>query len=140
LGSNSIGNSLGRTFYSVGLIDGGIAPNVISPHASAELLFRTTGAPEDILRVLADLEPLVSVQEVLRVPAVRLRTVAGMPSEVFPFTTDVPLLDRWGAPLLFGPGSFLVAHTSEEHVSIAELLSAVEAYERLASACLAGRV
>ncbi|OFW09147.1 MAG: hypothetical protein A3H96_25240 [Acidobacteria bacterium RIFCSPLOWO2_02_FULL_67_36] len=131
---------LGPTFYSVGLIDGGVAPNVISPHGAAEVLFRTIGDPDEILRILGDLRPLVSVQEVLRVPAVRLRTVAGMPSEVFPFTTDVPLLDRWGAPLLFGPGSFLVAHTSEEHVSIAELLSAVEAYERLASACLAGRV
>jgi acetylornithine deacetylase len=131
---------LGPTFYSVGLIDGGVAPNVISPHASAEILFRTIGGADEILRILGDLQPLVSVQEVLRVPAVRLRTVDGMASQVFPFTTDVPLLDRWGAPLLFGPGSFLVAHTSEEHVSIAELLRAVETYERLASACLAGRV
>jgi acetylornithine deacetylase/succinyl-diaminopimelate desuccinylase-like protein len=39
-------------------------------------------------------------------------------------------------PLLFGPGSILVAHTSEEHVELAELNSAIEAYERLAIACL----
>ena len=129
---------LGTTFYSVGLIHGGVAPNVISPGASAEILFRTIGDPDEILRILGDLQPLVSVKEVLRVPAVRLRTVPGMPSDVFPFTTDVPLLDRWGAPLLFGPGSFLVAHTSDEHVALAELLSAVDAYERLASTCLAG--
>lgn len=128
---------LGRTFYSVGLIDGGIAPNVISPHASAELLFRTTGAPEDILRVLADLEPLVSVQEVLRVPTVRLHTVPGIETEVFPFTTDVPLLGRWGMPLLFGPGSILVAHTAEEHIEIAELEAAIDTYVRLAAECLA---
>jgi acetylornithine deacetylase/succinyl-diaminopimelate desuccinylase-like protein len=38
---------------------------------------------------------------------------------------------------LFGPGSILVAHTSEEHVEIAELERAVEAYEQLARACLA---
>lgn len=130
---------LGRTFYSVGLIDGGIAPNVISPHASAELLFRTTGAPEDILRVLTDLEPLVSVQEVLRVPTVRLHTVPGIATGVFPFTTDVPLLDRWGVPLLFGPGSILVAHTAEEHVAIAELEAAIDTYARLALACLASK-
>ena len=128
---------LGRTFYSVGLIEGGIAPNVISPHASAELLFRTTGAPDDILRVLADLEPLVSVQEVLRVPTVKLHTVPGFATEVFPFTTDVPLLDRWGVPLLFGPGSILVAHTDEEHVAIAELEGAIDTYARLARECLA---
>jgi acetylornithine deacetylase len=127
---------LGRTFYSVGLIEGGIAPNVISPHASAELLFRTTGAPDDILRVLADLGPLVSVQEVLRVPTVKLHTVPGIATEVFPFTTDVPLLDRWGVPLLFGPGSILVAHTAEEHVAIAELEAAIDTYARLARECL----
>ena len=107
---------LGHTFYSVGLIEGGVAPNVISPHASAEILFRSIGPPEDILAVVADLEPLVSVKEVLRVPAVRLRTVPGERGEVFPFTTDVPLLDRWGEPLLFGPGSFLVAHTDAEYM------------------------
>ena len=32
---------LGATFYSVGLINGGVAPNVISPHAEAEVMFRT---------------------------------------------------------------------------------------------------
>jgi acetylornithine deacetylase len=51
---------------------------------------------------------------------------------VFPFTTDVPLLDRWGAPLLFGPGSVLVAHTDDEYVRLEELHTAVNAYERLA--------
>jgi acetylornithine deacetylase len=34
---------LGRTHYTVGLIEGGVAPNVVSPHASAELSFRTIG-------------------------------------------------------------------------------------------------
>lgn len=128
---------LGRSNYSVGLIEGGIAPNVISPRASAEIVFRTVGPPEDILDVLAGLSPLVSVQEVLRVPAVRFQGVPGIPAEAFPFTTDVPLLDRWGTPLLFGPGSILVAHTDQEHLAIEELLQAVETYEQLARACLA---
>ena len=57
---------------------------------------------------------------------------------MFPFTTDVPLLDRWGTPLLFGPGSFLVAHTDDEHVSLDELQAAVDGFERLARGCLAG--
>jgi acetylornithine deacetylase len=55
---------------------------------------------------------------------------------VFPFTTDVPFLNRWGAPLLFGPGSFLVAHTSHEHVELGELDRAVDGFEQLAEACL----
>jgi len=74
---------------------------------------------------------------VLRVPMVRMHTIPGIPAAVFPFTTDVPFLDRWGTPLLFGPGSILVAHTSDEHVRIAELESAVDRYVSLARACLA---
>jgi acetylornithine deacetylase len=127
---------LGSTFYSVGLIEGGVAPNVISPHASAEIMFRTIGPADDVLRAIRPLDPLVTSEEVLRVPEVRLRTVPGFQTAVFPFTTDVPFLNRWGAPLLFGPGSILVAHTSEEHLAIEELDRAVDAYEQLAMVCL----
>ena len=77
-----------------------------------------------------------AIEEVLRVPMVRLHTVPGVPTAVFPFTTDVPLLDRWGTPLLYGPGSFLVAHTAEEHLAIPELEAAVAGYQALAAACL----
>jgi acetylornithine deacetylase len=128
--------SMGPTFYSVGLIDGGVAPNVISPHASAEVLFRTIGPAEDVLDAIRPLDAVVTSEEVLRVPEIRLRTIPGIPAAVFPFTTDVPLLDRWGTPLLFGPGSFLVAHTKEEHLSLDELHRAVDAYEQIATACL----
>ena len=127
---------LGETFYTIGLIEGGIAPNVISPAASAEVMFRTVGSADEVLAIARTLEPAVSIEEVLRVPMVRLRTIDGLPSAVFPFTTDVPLLDRWGVPLLFGPGSFLVAHTADEHLSIGEMDAAVEGYCRIARACL----
>ena len=128
---------LGATHYIVGLIEGGVAPNVIPPHASAEVLFRTVGPAEDILAQLSALDRLVKTEEVLRVPPVRMHTVPGIASASFPFTTDIPLLDRWGTPLLFGPGSFLVAHTDHEHVALAELDAAVETYVRLAKALLA---
>jgi acetylornithine deacetylase len=72
------------------------------------------------------------------VPHVRLKTWADAPMEtaVFPFTTDIPLLDRWGTPLLFGPGSFLMAHTAEEYLELAELDGAIDKYVYLAQACL----
>src|SRR4028119_224031 len=60
----------------------------------------------------------------------KMHTVDGFPSAVFPFTTDVPLLDRWGTPLLFGPGSFLLAHTDDEH-----LRSDEDAHRRRISLC-----
>jgi acetylornithine deacetylase len=129
---------LGTTSYSVGLIEGGVAPNVISPQASAEVVFRTIGPAEEVLQAIRPLEPLVTSEEILRVAEIRMRTVPGFPSAVFPFTTDVPFLDRWGVPLLFGPGSILVAHTSGEYLALEELDRAIDAYERLARACLDG--
>ena len=128
---------LGSTYYSVGLIEGGVAPNVISPSASAEILFRTVGPPDDILDAIRPLHALVTSEEILRVPVVRLQTMPGFDTAVFAFTTDVPFLSAWGVPLLFGPGSILVAHTAEEHLEIAQLNRAVDAYEQLATACLA---
>jgi acetylornithine deacetylase len=128
---------LGRTFYVTGLISGGIAPNVVSPSAEAELNFRTVGPGSEVLERLASLGSRVTVEPVLEVPPVRLRTVPGFESAVFAFTTDIPLLPRWGEPLLFGPGSILDAHTAEEHVEIAELEAAVDAYARIAEGLLA---
>jgi acetylornithine deacetylase len=125
---------LGLTSYSVGLIEGGVAPNVVPANASAEVMFRTVGDAEQVLAALTSLVPTVSVEEVLVVPPVRLHTVAGFPSTSFPFTTDIPLLDRWGVPLLAGPGSFLVAHTDEEHLEFAEFESGIEIYQRLVPA------
>ena len=123
---------LGTTFYTVGLISGGIAPNVVSPSAEAELNFRTVGPGADVLESLEPLRAHVAVAEVLEVPPVRLHTVAGFDSAVFAFTTDIPLLSRWGRPLLLGPGSIVLAHTDEESVEIAELETATDAYVALA--------
>ena len=128
---------LGRTHYTVGLIEGGVAPNVVSPHASAELLFRTVGDAAAVRAALDVVEGLVSIEHVVDIPAVRLRTVPGFDTAVFPYTTDVPLLSNWGAPLLVGPGSILVAHTDDEHVAIDDLHAAVELYQRLARQLLA---
>jgi acetylornithine deacetylase len=127
---------LGRTHYSVGLIDGGVAPNVISPHASAELLFRTVGDAQAVRNALRVVEGHVSIEHVLDMPAVRLHTVPGFDTAVFPYTTDVPFLTRWGVPLLLGPGSIHDAHTADEHVSIDQLHTAVALYSRVAQQLL----
>jgi acetylornithine deacetylase len=124
---------LGRTHYSIGLIEGGIAPNVISPHASAELLFRIVGEGARVRELLRPVENLVDVDEVLEVPAVKLHLVPELETAVFPYTTDIPLLNRWGTPLLLGPGSVHVAHTAEEYVEVAEVRSAVDRYGMLAT-------
>jgi acetylornithine deacetylase len=124
--------TLGTTHYTIGLISGGVAPNVVSPAAEAEVMFRTVSDAAAVRRAVAPLERRVTIEHVLEVPPVRLATVNGYESAVFPYTTDIPFLTAWGQPLLFGPGSIHVAHTADEFVSIRELTEAVDHYETIA--------
>jgi acetylornithine deacetylase len=128
---------LGRTFYSTGLIEGGIAPNVIAPSASAEVLFRTIGPAADVLACIERLRAKVRHEVVLEVPPVRMRALPGFESRSFAFTTDIPFLPSWGEPLLFGPGSILDAHTDEDRVRLDELHAAAETYAAIATTLLA---
>ncbi len=127
---------LGRTHYTVGVIEGGVAPNVVSARASAELMFRIVGDAAPVRAALDVVDGLVSIEHVLDIPAVRMHTVPGFETAVFPYTTDVPLLGNWGTPILLGPGSIHVAHTDEEHVAIDELHAAVGLYEKLVARLL----
>ena len=123
---------LGRTHYSVGLIEGGVAPNVVSPSASAELVFRTVGDGAEVIRALDVVRGIVDIETVVDIPAVRMYTEPGFETAVFPFTTDVPLLTNWGRPILMGPGSIHVDHTDHEHLAIDELAAAIDLYSALA--------
>lgn len=129
---------LGTTYYTVGLIRGGVAPNVIPPEADAEVMFRTVGDALNVRRVLESrFVGRLALEDVLDVPPVRLREVPGFDPAVFSFTTDIPFLDQWGEPLLVGPGSVTLAHTADEHVEIADLERAVEIYAQLARRLIA---
>jgi len=121
----------GRTSYSVGLVSGGVAPNVVPPSASAEVVFRTVGPSRAVRDRLRALEPLVTIDPVLDVPFVALMAVPGFETAAFRYTTDIPVLTRWGTPLLMGPGSIHLAHTDAEHVRVDELHEAVALYARL---------
>jgi acetylornithine deacetylase len=123
---------LGRTHYTIGLIAGGVAPNVVSPSAEAEVMFRTVSDAAEIRAAIAPLESRVHIEHVLEVPPVRLTPVPGFETAVFPYTTDIPFLGAWGEPLLFGPGSIHAAHTADEHISVAELHAAVDHYVTIA--------
>ncbi|HYB96917.1 MAG TPA: M20/M25/M40 family metallo-hydrolase [Vicinamibacterales bacterium] len=128
---------LGTTHYTVGLINGGVTPNVVPPHAEAEVFFRTVGDHDALRERLKNaLAGRVDVEEILELPAVRMHTVDGFETAVFSYFSDVPFLSNWGTPLLLGPGSIHVAHTDREHVAIDELLRAVDAYEQLAARLL----
>jgi acetylornithine deacetylase len=121
---------LGRSTANIGTIAGGRAPNVIPDAARAEILVRLVGDPTLIREsYAAAVGPRTELKEVLCIPAIQFVRVEDLPSTVVSFTTDVPVFGKsWGEPLLIGPGTIHVAHTSEERIAKKELLEAVEIY------------
>lgn len=124
---------LGPCTMNIGTITGGRAPNVIPDYARAEVFFRLVDDGTAIRNAVAKAaQGRAEAREVLCVPAVRLRGLDSFETDVVAFTTDIPAFGgAWGEPLLFGPGSILVAHTAEERVAKQQLIDAVTLYQRM---------
>jgi len=121
---------LGPSTLNIGTVSGGVAPNVIADSASAEILLRLVGDPGPVREALeAAVGDRAELKEVLCIPAIEFQSVDGFATTVVSYTTDVPMFGgAWGKPLLLGPGSIHVAHTSEERVAEKDLLQAVDLY------------
>ncbi len=124
---------LGPSTLNIGTLAGGRAPNVIADEARADIMIRLVG---DSTETKAELARAASgraeLREVIEIPAVRLGAVDGIPTTVVAFTTDIPAFGgKWGEPFLIGPGTIHVAHTLEERVPKAQLMEAVELYQRI---------
>jgi acetylornithine deacetylase len=123
---------IGPSTVNIGVIEGGRAPNVVPDHARAKLLYRLVG-PSDQLRkeIAAAVGDLAQVDFTLEIPFLRLQTIEDLPTMVAAFTTDIPALSNWGQPLLIGPGSIHVAHTTGEYVEKKQLSDAVDLYSAI---------
>ena len=130
---------LGPSTLNLGLISGGVAPNVIPPHAAAQLLVRTV-EPTDRLKTAIRqlLTPGVDVAFPVELP---FHKAGGAPpgwdTTVVSYASDLPFLSAWGEGYQLGPGSIRVAHTADEHILKADLLRGVDLYVRLATDLLA---
>ena len=128
---------LGETTVNIGTIRGGSEANVVPESAEAELMFRLVSDVEEVKRAVEQwVSGRADIEYGSTIPAQRFHVTSGFETAPMSYTTDIPLLDRWGTPLLYGPGSIHVAHTPDEYVEVAELRAAVDAYERLAVALL----
>jgi len=117
---------------NIGVIEGGVALNVIAPRAEASLLIRLTTPRAQIEDALLSVIRGRGEIEVLSCSEpVRMLEVEGFKQKTVRFTTDIPYLTNWGQPLLLGPGSILVAHTKNEFVFKKDLEQAVELYTTL---------
>jgi acetylornithine deacetylase len=130
---------LGPSTLNIGIVSGGRATNVIADLARAEVMIRIVdgGDSTDAL-VRAAVNDTVEINEVLRIPAVRLGSLDGFETTVVAYTTDIPAFGTaWGQPFLIGPGTIHVAHTTEERVPKQQLHQAVDLYEAMVRRLLA---
>ncbi|HEX6965926.1 MAG TPA: M20/M25/M40 family metallo-hydrolase [Gemmatimonadaceae bacterium] len=128
---------LGEATVNIGTIRAGTEANIVPDRAEAELMFRLVG---DVGEVKRALEQCVDGRAELiygsHIPAQHFHTIPGIEAAPVAYTTDIPLLDRWGTPLLFGPGSIHVAHTPDEFIDVRELRESVQTYMHLVRSLL----
>ena len=129
---------LGETTVNIGTIRGGTAANIVPAHAEAEMMIRLVGDVKPMKKMIQEwAKGRAEVEFGSHIPAQKFHIVDGFDVAPMAYTSDIPLLSRWGTPLLFGPGSIHVAHTPDEYIDIEELRSSVDAYERIARQLLA---
>ena len=128
---------LGETTVNIGHLAGGVADNVMAPHAEARLMIRMVSPAHEVWDIVERWAAgRATIDRGPTVPPVRLGVFPGFRTSVAAFATDIPELSNWGRPHLFGPGSVHVAHRDDEHVRTSELRDAIDAYEQLALAAL----
>lgn len=128
---------LGATTVNIGTIRAGTAGNVIPELAEVELMFRLVGDVKPLKKLVEKwVGDTAEIEYGSYIPAQKFETIAGFDIAPVAYTSDIPLLTRWGKPLMFGPGSIHVAHTADEFIAVDELRAAVDAYERIVRALL----
>jgi acetylornithine deacetylase len=129
---------LGRTTINVGTLHAGREANIVPDEAVALLMVRLVSDPADVRAILERWSlGRAELEFAPHIPAQHFSTIPGFECAPVSFTSDIPLLDRWGTPLLFGPGSITVAHTPHEFIDIGELRSAVNGYTQIVRTLLA---
>jgi acetylornithine deacetylase len=129
---------LGETTVNIGTIHGGTEANIIPAHAEAELMIRLVGDVDPMKAMIKKwARGKAEIEFGSHIPVQHFHTVPGFETAPVAYTSDIPLLTRWGTPLLFGPGSIQVAHTPDEYIDVEELRASVDTYERLARTLLA---
>jgi acetylornithine deacetylase len=125
---------LGETTVNIGVLSGGTRANVVPDRAEAEVIFRTvspsSGMKDRITRLSRN---GVSASVAFECDPFFYGQAPGFETSVVSYTTDLPLLDRWGKAFLIGPGSILDAHGPDEKILKTSLAEGVDQYRRLAA-------
>jgi acetylornithine deacetylase len=125
---------LGSGTANIGLVRGGLRPNIVPDRAEAEIFVRVVDSAaavrERVRQLVATSKLPTEWSEDTSNDPQHLIAVPGEPTTVVAFNTDVPHLTNFGQRLLVGPGSILDAHGAQEKIDVRELLAAVDLYRR----------
>lgn len=151
---------LGETTWNVGKLVSDNPQNILSDRLTCRVYFRTTFESDEMVcnimkniagpeaklrfgrRTVQDGSDIVakevaSWQKAMSVRAFggdapsRFDVLDGFPSKPVAFGSDAPQLASFRHKILFGPGSILVAHKADEHVTLHDLQTAVENYVKI---------
>ncbi|KAI1261811.1 Zn-dependent exopeptidase [Xylariaceae sp. FL1019] len=135
-------DEFGNTTVNVGLLEGGVAPNVIPETAEATMAVRVAIGPEgeggkivgqrirDVLKGVD--EEAFDVDCVGGYGVVKCECeVDGFENITVNYGTDVPNLDGNHTRYLYGPGTILVAHGADEAITVSDLETGVEDFKKL---------
>lgn len=148
---------LGDTTWNIGKLSSDNPQNILSDRLTCRVYFRTTFESDEMVcnvmkniagenarlrfgrRRVQDGSDIVGKdvavwQKCMTVNALggdapmRYETLEGFETKSVAFGSDAPQLTNFRRKILCGPGSILVAHRSEEHISLSDLEAAVENY------------
>ena len=151
---------LGETTWNIGKLSSDNPQNILSDSLTCRVYFRTTFESDqmvcNIMRNIAgedaklrfgkpkaqdgsDLvaKDVVPWQKAMSVKAFggdtpsRFETLPGFDTKPVSFGSDAPQLTCFQHKILCGPGSILVAHRDEEHISLADIEKAIAQYVRM---------
>jgi acetylornithine deacetylase len=122
---------LGDATVNIGMLSGGVAGNVIAPHAEARVFVRLVGTVADAKTKLEEIvaeDSGLTYQISTANEAVTCETLDGFDAAPVAFGSDIPSLTTFGKPLLLGPGSIHDAHGNDEKIGKQQASDGVQLY------------
>ena len=151
---------LGDTTWNIGKLVSDNPQNILSDRLTCRVYFRTTFESDEMVcnvmkniagenarlrfgrrkvqdgsdivaKDVAQWQKMMSVKPFGGDTPTKYEILDGFPSKPVAFGSDAPQLTNFRRKILCGPGSILVAHRPEEHISLADLETAIENYVRI---------
>jgi len=123
---------LGKGTFNVGVFQGGLAANIVPPHATASIMIRTVEERAQVEEKMRRITANRATIEIVGASDPQIfHVVDGFATTVVSFGSDAPHLGNTGKRLLIGPGSILDAHTAGERISKRELMEGIDLYDTL---------